>query len=65
MKKILPSYPEKVIAKGGTTPDNIGIAHKLGFSGVAFQEYLWDKPEPLVSFQKILDTFREEGLTLE
>jgi len=65
MKKILPSYPEKVIAKGGTAPDNIGIARKLGFSGIAFQEYLWDYPEPLISFQKILDTFREEGLTIE
>jgi|SRR6185312_2346984 len=65
MKKILPSYPEKVIARGGTAPDNIGTAHKLGFAGVVFQEYIWENPEPLVSFQKILDAFHEEGLTLE
>lgn len=65
IKKIMPSYPEKVIARGGTAPDNISTAHELGFSGVALQEYLWENPEPLVSFQRILETFRAENLTIE
>jgi thiamine-phosphate pyrophosphorylase len=65
LKKLLPSYPGKVIARGGTTPENIDTANRLGFSGIAFQEYLWENPEPLVSFQKILDTFREQGITIE
>lgn len=65
LKKLMPSYPGKVIARGGITPGHVDIAHKIGFSGVAFQEYLWENPEPLESFRKILDTFREQGITIE
>jgi len=65
LMKMLPAYPDKVIARGGTTIDNIDKVKQIGFAGIAFHEYIWDDPEPLAAFQKILNTFREQGLTVE
>lgn len=36
----------KVIALGGIGKDNIRIAEKVGFGGVAVLGYLWDIPQP-------------------
>jgi thiamine-phosphate pyrophosphorylase len=65
LKRIIPTYPGKVIARGGATIDSIEKAKELGFAGVAFQRYLWDNPNPLENFQKIIDRFNELGLPLE
>lgn len=65
LTQIIPTYPHKIIARGGTSPENVDKIKKIGFGGVAFQECLWDNPEPLLVFQKIMDTFHEQGITIE
>jgi thiamine-phosphate pyrophosphorylase len=65
LKRIIPTYPGKVIARGGATIDSIEKAKELGFAGIAFQRFLWDNPEPLVNLQKIFDRFSELGLPVE
>ncbi len=65
LKRIIPIYPGKVIARGGATLDSINKAQEIGFAGIAFQRFIWDNPEPLVTFQKILDRFKEAGVTIE
>lgn len=65
LMKMVPTYPEKIIARGGTDADSIDKVKKIGFAGITFQEYIWDNPEPLKAFQKILDAFREQGLTID
>jgi len=63
--KIIPTCPGKVIARGGATIENIKTAYSVGFSGVAFDEYIWDAPDPLVTFQNVLNAYKEQGLPIE
>ena len=65
LKRIIPTYPGKVIARGGATPDSVEKAKEMGFSGVAFQRYIWDNPEPLQAFENILEHFKELGVPIE
>jgi thiamine-phosphate pyrophosphorylase len=65
LKRMLPLYPDKVIARGGATIDSIAQAKEIGFSGIVFQRSIWGKPDPLIAFQEILDRFKELGLTVE
>jgi thiamine-phosphate pyrophosphorylase len=63
--KAMPTYPGKVIARGGATVDSINKAQEIGFAGIAFQHYIWDNPDPLTVFGKITNRFHELGLTIE
>ncbi len=65
LKKIIPVYPGKVIARGGATLDSIQVAKETGFAGIAFQRYIWNNPEPVACFQQILDRFNELGIPVE
>jgi thiamine-phosphate pyrophosphorylase len=65
LKRIIPTYPGKVIARGGATIDSIEKAKELGFAGIAFQRNIWDHPEPLVTFEKILERFKQLGIPVE
>ncbi len=65
LKRIIPTYPGKVIARGGATLDSIEKAKELGFAGIAFQRYIWDNAEPLATFEKIIYRFKELGLPTE
>ncbi len=65
LKRLIPTYPGKIIARGGATLDSIEKAKDLGFAGIAFQRFLWDKPDPLGNFQRILDKFKELGIPIE
>ena len=65
LKRLIPTYPGKVIARGGATLDSIEKAKEIGFAGIAFQRFLWDKPDTLGNFQKILDKFHELGIPVE
>jgi thiamine-phosphate pyrophosphorylase len=65
LKRVLPNYPDKVIARGGATLESIDKAKEIGFSGIAFHQYIWNNPEPLEAFQKIVDRFHELGLSIE
>jgi thiamine-phosphate pyrophosphorylase len=65
LKRIVPTYPGKVIARGGATLPDIEKAREIGFAGIVYQRFLWDNPDPLANFQRILDRFHELGLTIE
>jgi thiamine-phosphate pyrophosphorylase len=65
LKRLMPNYPNKVIARGGATADSIVKAKEIGFSGVAFHHYIWHGHDPLANFGKILDRFHELGLPIE
>lgn len=65
LKRLLPNYPGKVIARGGATLESIMQAKEIGFSGIAFNQYIWNNPEPLETFRKIVDRFHELGLSIE
>lgn len=65
LKRIIPHYPGKVIARGGATLDSIEKAHELKFAGIAFQRFIWDHPEPVQTFEKIVNRFHELGLPVE
>lgn len=65
LKRLIPNYPGKIIARGGVTLGSINKAKDMGFAGIAFHQYIWDNPEPLSIFRKILDRFHELGLPVE
>jgi len=65
LKRLLPNYPDKVIARGGATLESIDKAKDIGFSGIAFHQYIWNNPKPLEAFHKIVDRFHELGLSIE
>lgn len=65
LKRVLPTYPGKVIAHGGATADSVEKAKELGVAGIAFQGYIWESPDPLIAFQNIVARFHELGLTIE
>jgi thiamine-phosphate pyrophosphorylase len=65
LKRLIPHYPGKVIARGGATIDSINQAKEIGFSGIAFHQYIWNNPEPLETFRRIIDRFHELGLPIE
>ena len=65
LKRMIPVYPGKVIARGGATIESIQKAKDIGFAGIAFQRFLWDNPDPLGNFKKILDKFHELDIPVE
>ncbi|MBL7930429.1 MAG: thiamine phosphate synthase [Bacteroidia bacterium] len=56
---------KNLIARGGTRPDTIQMAKKLGFYGIAFNSYLWDAESPYDNFLKILAEFKKINLEFE
>jgi thiamine monophosphate synthase len=65
LRRIIPVYPGKVIARGGATIESVEKAKELGFAGIAFQSYIWDSTDPVGTFQKIMERFNELGLPVE
>jgi thiamine-phosphate pyrophosphorylase len=55
----------EVIARGGTTKDNIALCNALGFSGMAFYSGVWKKEDPLEAFRAIVAQFRELNIKTE
>lgn len=56
---------KKLIARGGTKPENIQLAINLGFYGIAFNSYLWNAELPYENFLKILAEFKKINLEFE
>lgn len=54
-----------LIARGGTNADLIQRCKELGFSGVAFGSIIWDSPEPVQVWKKIVDACREQSIQFE
>jgi thiamine-phosphate pyrophosphorylase len=56
---------KKLIARGGTNPGSIGKAIQYGFSGIAFNSYIWNAERPFENFLAVLKEFREKGIELD
>lgn len=52
----------RLIARGGTNEDVILRCRDLGFHGVAFSSALWDSPQPIVTWNSILDVCRTNAI---
>ena len=55
----------KLIARGGTNHGVIARCFDLEFAGIAFSSAVWDSESPVNSWVKILDTCREQSITVE
>jgi thiamine-phosphate pyrophosphorylase len=67
LKRIIPSYPGKIIARGGARLEagSIEVALELGFAGIAFYQQIWKSTNPDEEFKKIFERFKELGIEIE
>lgn len=42
-----------VVALGGITPENAGLARKMGFDGIAVVGAVWESPKPVEAFKAL------------
>jgi thiamine-phosphate pyrophosphorylase len=62
---ILQKYPGKIVARGGAKLESIEEAHKTGFVGLVFHNYIWKAEDPIVQLKLVMDRFKELGLIAE
>lgn len=65
IKSTLRKTATRVIAMGGIDINKIETVHKLGFYGMALNNCLWGKENPLEEYEKIIERCKELGLLLE
>lgn len=65
LQQVLHNYPNKIVARGGANADSIEKAREMGFSGVAFHNYLWTQDDPRKEFDNIMDRFHSLGISIE
>lgn len=56
---------KKLTARGGTSPAVIAKTANYGFSGIAFNSYVWKGNSPFENFMKILAEFKTHNILLE
>jgi thiamine-phosphate pyrophosphorylase len=61
----LQSCGKKVIARGGTSISSIHKSKQLGFSGIAFNSYLWNAEQPFENFLQVLEEFKRLNIEIE
>jgi thiamine-phosphate pyrophosphorylase len=64
LQQIMRKYPDKVVARGGSSAESIEKARDMGFAGIAFHNYLWSKSEPEKEFDKIVERFGQLGINV-
>ena len=62
---ILAKYPGKIVARGGATIESIEKARDIGFTGIAFHNAVWHKPNPLKEFESIHARFKGLGTPID
>ncbi|HLG02918.1 MAG TPA: thiamine phosphate synthase [Bacteroidia bacterium] len=65
LRAALEKIKTPVIARGGTSFENIQICRDLGFSGIAYSSAVWKKPDPLSAFCEIANRYRELNIPVE
>lgn len=65
LQQVIRNYPDKVIARGGTTADSIDKARDMGFAGIAFHNGIWTSPDPVKEFDKIINRFHQLGISFQ
>ena len=62
---IIGKYPGKIIARGGANIESIAKAYDIGFTGMAFQNFIWKHDDPVGQFIQVLNRFKELGIPVE
>jgi thiamine-phosphate pyrophosphorylase len=62
---IIEKYPGKLIARGGANIESIAKAYDIGFTGMAFQNFIWKSEDPVGQFIKVLERYKELGIPVE
>jgi thiamine-phosphate pyrophosphorylase len=65
IKNTLRNMSTRVIAMSGINIDKIEPVSQLGFYGMALNNCLWGKPDPLAEYEKILERCKELGLLIK
>lgn len=65
IKNALKHSSTRVLAVGENGTDYIRKAFGLGFYGIVLKNSIWDQPDPLVSFDSILQCCQEIGVLME
>ena len=65
LRHALKNSKYKVLARGGTSVENIEKANELGFGGVAMQSSIWKSKNPLEEFKKVKAKFSELKIPME
>ena len=66
IQQVMRNYPEKVIARGGSSAAVIDRAKDLGFAGIAFHNCIWvNGTDPLKEYTVVKDRFNELGIPIE
>ncbi|MCW3085065.1 MAG: thiamine phosphate synthase [Bacteroidetes bacterium] len=65
LKSALQKATIQVVARGGIDIDTIENAHRIGFYGIAFYTSLWEKQDPVATFNKVVEKFQELGISIE
>ncbi len=53
------------IARGGVEINSIEKAHQLGFYGLAFYSSIWNNPDPVDHFNKLIEEFEKLNIPIE
>lgn len=64
LQQVLVNYPGKIVARGGVNADSIEKARDMGFSGIAFHNYLWNSEDVIKKFDEIMNRFQKLGITI-
>ncbi len=65
LKSALSKSDKKIIARGGTSIENIEKVNELGFAGMAFYSSIWRKKNPVEEFNKIIEKCQELKIKIE
>jgi thiamine-phosphate pyrophosphorylase len=64
LQQVLRSFPDKIVARGGSNAESIEKARDMGFAGIAFHNFFWDHENPIAEYDKVLDKFNQLGLRI-
>lgn len=65
LKSALQKTQYNIIARGGVDIESIEKANAIGFKGLAFYSSLWKSPDPLETFNRIIEKFQELKIPIE
>jgi len=64
LQQVLRNYPDKIVARGGSSAESIEKARDMGFAGIAFHNFFWSNEDPRKEFDRIMDRFQKLGISI-
>lgn len=65
LQQVLKSFPNKIVARGGSDSESIVKARDMGFAGIAFHNFFWNKEEAKKEFDNVINRFQQLGISIE